>query len=185
MIVFRANDDITTSLSRLVQCWIVAERLNYRLLIQWDNLPTGKIALNNFFDLSKNEAKSVIEYDTLKYPVETNKYLIRYYYQRVFTQILHIRSRPSMSMALCHIALWGDDAITHQASVNARYPFKSKRSYSFTNTELAETWNNLIFLSHCDVIAGPESPFLEIALRIGKRKEQLLVAGKSLTFIRP
>jgi hypothetical protein len=192
MIVVRATTDIAKSLAQLVQAWIVSERTNNRLFVQWDSLPRDLVTIHPFFDATVNDTKGTTIYTPAIHREETNKHLLIYYYQRIFVQILVIKHPPTLPYAHKQIAVWGPEALKYLDTVSRHHWCKMKNVYRFgaisasptpsqpgivapryldISTDTAESWSNLFRLMVCNVIIAPATPFIEIANRLVRGKE--------------
>lgn len=205
MIVVRATTNITTSLSQLVQAWIVAERTNRRLLVQWESLPPSLITLHPFFDYNRHDSKGAVEYTPKMHGLENNKSLLTYYHQRVFTQILQVRQPVTLPYAHKQIALWGSASFGYMAEISRKHWCKLKYVYKFKSnspigsldpvvyqagvvppkqiTEVGnveETWANFLYLIACNVIVTKSSAFVETVCMMFRGKEYWVVGERGI-----
>lgn len=181
MIVFQGDNDIGMSLWRLVQAWIVAERIGQRLAVRWDHLPPDKLHIAPFYDANRLNTTGAMLYVQGAYREETNPHLLLYYYRRIFIQILIQRHRQEPH-TLTRIAFWGDDALTHFDTINNHYRYTFKEFYKFTGTNAIESWTAFFYLRDCDVIIASSSRFIDAAIKTsGKKRERWLVNGIGIT----
>jgi len=210
MLVFRTGDlSISDSLAALVQAWIVAERTNHRLVIDWPGLPTDRLHLKPFFDFHQNDARGAIEYSPNFHPVENNKHLLQYYYRRIFTQIFLIRHPTLLPYAHTHIILWREESFPHVDTIIRHHWCKTRLVYRFSTIDnptnvpdppfiagvvgarlheqilpAAENWSTFLHLAACAVIVSPPDPFVETIVRCFRNKEHWIVQPQALSLLR-
>jgi len=182
MIVFTASADIGNSLWSLVQCWIVAERLGHRLLVRWGNLPADRLSLSPFYDASRHNTTNAFNYTQGAYREEHNKYLLIYYYRRIFAQVLLIRQRPRFQSHYIRLAFWGNDALLHSDTVLTHHRYTIKEIHRFGAETAIESWATFLHLRECDVLVAARSRFTEaLLLTMSKKKEWWVVNGIAIT----
>jgi hypothetical protein len=201
MLVFRTGDrGIVDSLAALVQAWIVAERTNHRLVIDWPGLPAERLQLRPFFDYHRNDARGAIEYTPHIHPPENNKHLLQYYYRRIFTQIFLIRHPTLLPYAHKHIIMWREESFPHLETIVRHHWCKTKLVYRFSATDdpvaipdppfiagvvnakqheqilpAAENWSTFLHLAACAVIVAPPDPFIDTIVKCFRNKEHWIV----------
>jgi len=185
MLIFRTGgENLVASLQGLVQAWLVAERTNHRLVIDWPDLPTDRLQLRPFFDYQRNLTTGAIEYVASQYPGESNKHLLQYYYRRIFTQIFLLRYPTILPYAHKHVVLWGAESFPHWDTVNRHHWCKTKLVYRFSAETVVpqdellpctENWSTFLHLAACTVIVGRHCPWLDTLVQCFRNKEHWVV----------
>jgi len=190
---------IAYHLSQIVQAWICAERRNQRLVVKWPTLPEG-ITLHNFYQYRTGYYPPTL-YKAKEYRIEEDRYLLSYYYQRIFSQMLLVSKQfplPSIQVQK-RLVFWGDTSLLYRNYVLNRYNHLSKLCYYFpdpkrdlkqaqqegltTVRHASEDWENLFFLRACEVIVAPDSAYLRTIIFSSTRKELWLVGDHTLTLL--
>ena len=167
-------------------------------MVEWPDLPPDRIWINSFFDAARYNTKGAIEYTPSMHRAETNKHLLSYYYQRVFTQILLIKNPIRLPYAHKQIALWGDDSTKYLGQIVRHHWCKMKNIHVFgSSTEVAieptpgimaprvieyqgepvANWEHFLYLMACNVIVARKSPFIDTLLLTVSNKEFWLVSN--------
>ena len=210
MLVFRTGEHgIIESLAALVQAWIVAERTNHRLVIDWANLPPDRLQLRPFYDIHHNNTHGAIEYSPRIHPPENNKHLLQYYYRRLFSQIFMIKHPTLLPYAHKHIVMWRNESFPHLDAIIRHHWCKTKIVYHFSDTDqqehipdppfmagvvaarlhestlqVAENWSTFFHLATCSVFVSPPDPLIETIVRCFRNKEHWIVQPSALALVR-
>jgi hypothetical protein len=197
MLVFRMDDySISDSLAALVQAWIVAERTNHRLVIDWPKIPSERLQLRPFFNYHCSDGRGAIEYSSAIHPPESNKHLLQYYYRRIFSQIFLICHPTLLPYGHKHIVLWRVESFRHSDAMARHYRCQSRLVYLFRTPEpdeevveppfvagvvasrqhervlpAVENWSTFLHLAACAVIVAPPDPFIEAVVQCFRNKE--------------
>ena len=207
MLIVRVGEteNITTTLTNIVQGWLLAERSNQRFAIEWPNIPE-RLRLQPFFDSSKLDSRGATFYQSSAQPAETNRHLLQYYYRRLFTQILHIKHPTLLPYAHKHLVVWSEASFPFLEKLVRHHWCKTKIVYRFGTVAgkqapievpftpgvvaakqhdqislVEENWNTFLFLAACEVLVGPPSSFLDTVALCFRNKEQWVVKGGGLS----
>ena len=203
MLLFQAGSGIVDNLAALVQAWIVAERTNHRLIIDWPGLPAERLQVRPFFDVHHNDARGAITYRREMHPMEDNKHLLQYYYRRIFSQIFLIRHPTLLPYVHKHIVLWKEESFPHLEPIIRHHWCKTKLVYRFSAEgnpgevpdppfipgtvnvrqhekilPVAENWSTFLHLASCAVMVAPSDPFIETVVLCFRNKEYWLVTER-------